>query len=215
MKKRWLMGLGVAGLVLFLVGVASPASADSVSFNFPGTVAASPVSGIIAFLVPSANNLIVDITDTQANPRSVGQLISDISFTASGTTGPATVMSSSGQKISIAKKTGIAILGPVCPMMWGINNSGSTITLSAPISGPSNSIIGPAGAGGVYINADGSIAGNHAHNPFATGMVAFDLSVPGLDAVTQWGDLLVSLVPRRGMFFPSRRPPARLPSPAL
>lgn len=192
MKKKWFMGIGTAGLFLLLFGAASPANADSVSFNFSGTVAGGPVAGTIAFAVTSANNLVVDITDKEANPVNVGQLISDISFKTSGTTGPATIMSSSGQQVNIAKTTGVATLGSVGSTMWGINNSGSTITLSALISGPSELIIGPGGAGGVYTNANGSIAGNPAHNPFLSGTVAFNLAVPGLNSVSELSDLLVS-----------------------
>ena len=192
MKKNRFVGIAVAGLFLLLIGAASPAKADAGSFNFSGTVSGGPVAGTVMFDVTSPGTLMIEIVDKEANPTDVGQLISDLSFTISSMSGPATLMGSAGQEVNITKGTGVATLGAMGNTMWGINNNHSTITLSALISGPSNLIIGPGGAGGVYTNANGSIAGNPAHNPFLTGVVNFDLSVPGLTSVSQLSGIVVS-----------------------
>lgn len=192
MKKTAFIGIATAGLFLLLIGTASPARADAVSFNFSGNISGG-VAGTVAFTVTAPGSLTVAITNTEGNPRSVGQLISDLVFNVGSMTGPATMMSSSGQEVSIAKTTGIATPGSVGNTMWGINSSSTgTIILSALLSGPSNLIIGPGGVGGVYTNARGSIAGNPAHNPFLMGTVDFDLTVPGLTSVSQLSNISVS-----------------------
>jgi len=191
MKQKTFAGIAVAALFLLIIGAASPAKADSVTFNFSGNVSGGAVAGTIMFDVTSAGSLTVAITDTEANPSNVGQLISDLMFNVSGMTGAATMTSSSGQEVSI-DKTGVATLGSMGNTMWGINSSSGTIILSALLSGPMNLIIGPGGAGGVFTNANGSIAGNPAHNPFLSGTVDFNLTVPGLTSVSQISNILVS-----------------------
>lgn len=192
MKQTTVVGIAIAGLFLLLLGAASPAKADAVSFNFSGNISGG-VAGTVVFTVTAPGSLTVAITDTEANPTSVGQLISDLIFNVSGMTGAATMTSSSGQEVSIAKTTGVATPGATGNTMWGINSSSSgTIILSALLSGPSNLIIGPGGAAGVYTNANGSIAGNPAHNPFLMGTVDFDLNIPGLTSVSQISNISVS-----------------------
>lgn len=192
MKRTTFVGIAVAGLFLLLVGTAPPANADAITYSFSGTVNGGAVAGTIHFDVTAAGALTVAITDTEANPTDVGQLISDLMFNVSGMTSAATMTSSSGQEVSIAKTTGVPTLGGTGNAMWGINSSSTTIILSALLSGPMNLIIGPGGAGGIYTNANGSIAGNPGHNPFLTGTVDFDLTIPGLTSVNQISNILVS-----------------------
>lgn len=192
MKQTTFVGIAVASLFLLLVGAASPAKADSITYTFSGTVSGGAVAGTIAFDVTAAGALTVAITDTEANPTDVAQLISDVMFNVSGMTGAATMTSSSGQEVTIAKTTGVPTLGATGNTMWGINSSSTTIILSALLAGPMNLIIGPGGAGGIYTNANGSIAGNPAHNPFLTGTVDFNLLVPGLTSVSQISNIIAS-----------------------
>lgn len=203
MKQTTFVGIAIAGLFLLLVGVAPQAKADAVSFNFSGNVSGGAVAGTVAFTVTSPGSLTVAITDTEANPTDVAQLVSDLIFNVSGMTSSATMMSSSGQEVNIAKTTGVATLGATGNTMWGINSSSSgTIILSALLSGPTNLIIGPGGTGGVYTNANGSIAGNSGHNPFLMGTVDFDLSVPGLTSVSQITGITVSFGTTAGSTLP-------------
>jgi hypothetical protein len=193
MKQKTCVGFAVAALFLLLVGAASPAKADSMSLNFSSmALSGGPVAGTIAFTVSAPGSLTVAITNTEGNPTDVGQLISDLIFNVSTMSGPATLMSSSGQEVSIAKTTGVATLGTMGNTMWGINSSSSTIILSALLSGPMNLIIGPGNSSGVYTDANGSIAGNPAHNPFLMGTVDFNLSVPGITSVSQISGIFVS-----------------------
>jgi hypothetical protein len=44
--------------------------------------------------------------------------------------------------------------------------------------------LGPPGSGGTYSNANGSIAGNPAHNPFLNQTATFAISLAGITAAT-------------------------------
>ena len=176
----------IAGLFLACVAFAPAAKADAATINFSGTAGGEAVSGTLVFTVSSAGTLTVSITDNQANPTDVGQLISDLSFVCS-TCGSSSLTGSSGQEVSISSN--IATLGSSVTTEWGLSTSGSTIVLSALGSGqPDDLIIGP----GPYTNANGSINGNGPHNPFLDGTVTFTLSVSGLTSVNQLSNVIVS-----------------------
>jgi len=125
-----------------------------------------------------SGTLTIALSDLLANPTDVGQLISDISFTLSGnisSTGTS-LTSASGTGVSI-DKNGNASAGTVSSTAWQL----SGFHLSALGGGqPTGLIIGPSGSGGVYGNANGSIAGNGPHNPFYNGTATFTLSIPGI-----------------------------------
>ena len=176
----------IAGLFLACVAFAPAAKADAATINFSGTAGGEAVSGTLVFTVSSAGTLTVSITDNQANPTDVGQLISDLSFVCS-TCGSSSLTGSSGQEVSISSN--IATLGSSVTTEWGLSTSGSTIVLSALGSGqPDDLIIGT----GPYTNANGSINGNGPHNPFLDGTVTFTLSVSGLTSVNQLSNVIVS-----------------------
>jgi hypothetical protein len=56
--------------------------------------------------------------------------------------------------------------------------------LGAGGAGPAHLIIGPPGAGNVYSNADGSIAGNGPHNPFLNQTATWVINAPNVSAAT-------------------------------
>ena len=199
MKTTKFISVAVVALFFVFIGIASRAKADAVTYDFSGAVSGGPVAGTLTFILSGANTLTIHLTDTEGNPTDVGQLISDLSFTVTGMTGPSTLTSSAGQEESIAR-TGLPTLGAMGDTLWGIHSNGSAVTLSALVSGPSNLIIGPGTPGGMYTNANGSIAGNPAHNPYLTGMVSFQLSIPGLTSASQLSDILVSFGTSPGSF---------------
>src|SRR5262249_42400935 len=67
---------------------------------------------------------------------------------------------------------------------WGLNNNvaGGLQLDALGFIGPAGLIIGPSGPGGVYSNANGSIAGNGPHNPFIDGTATFVVAISGLTA---------------------------------
>jgi hypothetical protein len=118
----------------------------------------------------SANTLNIALSDLQADPKDVAQLLSDLSFTVGngGSLTGSTEASSAGQEITV-NKDGSFTLGSTVGRGWVFSSTSSTGTLDVLAgggAGPTHLIIGPPGTGGVYDNANGSIAGNKAHNPF-------------------------------------------------
>jgi hypothetical protein len=128
------------------------------------------------------------LTNLEANPTSVAQNLSDLSFTISGgsLTG-ATLSSSSGQEITVngdgTFSTGSSVATGWVPTLSG--TSGLLDDLTGPgHAGPAHTIIGPPGAGGTYSNANGSIAGNDPHNPFLNQTATFTITGTGITADT-------------------------------
>jgi hypothetical protein len=100
----------------------------------------------------------VVLTDTQANPRSAGDLLSSIEITPSGALGTPTLASQNGSLIDVTPgaATGTPVAGN--PTHWGVGTSGGQIVLETAgpfaVGGkPINMIIGPA----PFTNSNASI----------------------------------------------------------
>ncbi|HLK50704.1 MAG TPA: PEP-CTERM sorting domain-containing protein [Bryobacteraceae bacterium] len=171
-----------AGLVLV---ASTGAYANTITFVTPaGATTSGPVDASATF---TTGNGVVDITLTnlEANPTDVAQLLSDLDFVLSNGATTGTLASSSGQEITIASD-GTFTLGSTGSTGWGLNNNvGGGLQLDAlGFIGPENLIIGPAGSGGVYDNANSSVAGNKPHNPFLDQTATFTVDVAGVTAAT-------------------------------
>jgi hypothetical protein len=183
MKQKFLIILALLAVVLWVV----PASA----YTFNYTIDGLPVSATVNFTVDSVNDLIyVDIVNNQANPTSVIQCISGLSFTLSTGQTSGSLSSFSADARTIADggaftdaaavtthwqlQSGVTVLG-------GIGLKLNDLVGSQPI----NTIIGP----GPYNLANPSITGS-SHEPVwfgdnsTFGPVEFVLSVPGITAGT-------------------------------
>jgi hypothetical protein len=64
--------------------------------------------------------------------------------------------------------------------------------LGAGGAGPKHTILGAPGAGGIYSNANGSIAGNDPHNPFLNQSATFTLNITGVTTNTTVSNVLFS-----------------------
>jgi hypothetical protein len=169
-------------LALAFISSLSVAHADTVTFVTPpgSTTSGGPVDASATFTT-GANSLSITLSDLQANPRDVGQLISDLVFTLNTGQTVGTLSSSSGTEITV-NGNGTTTVGSTVSTGWSLSSSGGAFhldVLGTPI-GPSHLIIGPPGAGGVYTNANGSIAGNGPHNPFLDQTATFTIDIPGL-----------------------------------
>jgi hypothetical protein len=177
-------GLPIAGLVVALLAI--PVQAGSITYVTPAgsTTGGGPVNDEAVFTT-TAGSLSITLTNLQANPTDVAQLLSDLSFTLGGgnLTG-ATLTSSSGQEVTVAKD-GSFTLGSTVSTGWAFGTSAGTGTLDVlgTPTGPSHLIIGPPGAGG-YTNANGSIAGNKPHNPFLNESATFTITGSGITDTT-------------------------------
>jgi hypothetical protein len=138
-----------------------------------------------ALFTTGAGTLDITLNNLEANPTDVAQLVSDLDFVLSTGQTVGTLTSSSGQQITV-NSGGTFTLGSTGSTGWGLNNAvGGGLQLDAlGFVGPAGLIIGPPSGSGTYSNANGSIAGNPAHNPFLNQTATFDLSVAGVTAAT-------------------------------
>jgi hypothetical protein len=166
--------------LLGVVGQASGGTVTAMTMVGSTDPAGEPVSATATFTF-SANEIMISLINTQANPNSVGQNLSDLGFTLSTGQTSATLISSSGLERTVASN-GSFTDGSTVSTGWGIDNMGGGIRLQllATSTAPTHTIIGDPDGSNVYSNANNSIAGNTAHNPFLAGTVSFDLSVPGV-----------------------------------
>jgi hypothetical protein len=183
MKKS--LTLAVLGCASLLAASAN-ANVITVSTAPGATNGGQPVDASATFITGSGT-LSITLSDLLANPTDVAQLLSDLKFDVTiGNTSLATVNtgSSSGALINIDGSGNPTSAGTATPG-WVID-SGSPAgmihldDLGAGAAGPKHLIIGPPGTGGVYSAANGSIAGNSAHNPFINGSATFVLNIPGM-----------------------------------
>ena len=176
--------------VLSVLVFSLAASASTISFStsagaMNGNHEAVNASGTIT---TNANGTVtVTLTNNLANLTDAGQLLTDLFFNLSSAPSSAlntTTTPTIGSLISI-DGSGNATSSAAALASWGLSSSGAQIHLDSLIGGPSQGIIGPGGPGGVYTNANGSIAANGPHNPFLTGTVTFTFAVGGVtDATT-------------------------------
>jgi hypothetical protein len=135
----------------------------------------------------------ITLTDNLANPKSVGQLISDLQFSLSGVTGLSlSSMSSAGITID-GNHTSTTDTTVNSGWIEGAYGSGFLLCVICAESfpkddAPAELIIGP----GPYTNANGSIAGNSPHNPFLNQTATFILSGTGITSSTSVSNVVFS-----------------------
>ena len=145
-----------------IAGLAAPASASTIIFSTPtgATTGGGPVKAQATFIT-TAGSLFIRLDNLQANPTDVAQLLSDLLFTVSDPTLIAgSVSSSSGQQVFIGGGGGAA-LGSTVPTGWQVTPLGTgqfhlNDLCGGACAGPAQLLIGPAGPGSVYTNANGS-----------------------------------------------------------
>lgn len=175
-------------LVGALALTASSAFASVITYATPSgsTLDSLPVSASATFTT-SEDTLTITLTNLLANPTSVIQLISDLSFTlSSDVTGDATLTSSSGTEITI-NSNGTATVGSTVSTGWALDDATPPslhLNVLGTPTGPEHLVIGPGDASGVYSNANGSIAGNDPHNPFLMSSPTFTITNPTITADT-------------------------------
>jgi hypothetical protein len=174
----------ITAVVGLIVNV-SVAHASTATFVTPtgSSTGGGPVDASATFTTGPGLMSVV-LQNLQANPTDVAQLLSDLDFTLSTGATTGSGLLSLTTPISVAGD-GTTTLGTPGSSGWVLNNNvsgGLQLDVLGTSAGPSMLIIGPPGAGGVYSNANGSIAGNGPHNPFSNQMVQFSIDVAGLTA---------------------------------
>lgn len=215
-RRRVLARVLIGASVGFLAGFVSPVGADTITFDTAAgaTAGGQAVSAEVVFTT-GAGTIEVTLRDLFVNPGDVGQLLSDLTFHVAGVTANLTgsLTSSSGLERTVASG-GSFTDGSVVAAGWLLTGgTGGTFTLDDLNggAGPTHAIIGPPG-GGTYTNANSSIAGNGAHNPFLFGDVTFTLSMGGVTAASSIDNVVFSFGTVSGVTAPGSLAP--VPEPA-
>jgi hypothetical protein len=179
----------VAALALGVTLLSCAAShAAVISFQAPnGTTSGGQTVAAKVTFTTASNQITVDLENLQADPRSVGQALSGLSFVVPASITGASLTSGSGLQRSIASD-GSFTDGSVANAGWELSKSGNQVSLSVlgTPTAPKHTIIGPPGTvnnvgGGsqqLYANGNASITGNP-HNPFLAQLGTFVLNAPG------------------------------------
>jgi hypothetical protein len=170
-------GVGVAVLCCLLAAT----TAHATTYDFTVTGGCSEACGATALITPGVGTLTVVLTDTRADPRSAGDLLSAIGITPSGSLGTPTLFSESGTLITVTSGTGPYTTTGGPPTHWaaGIDSSKFLNQIALETAGnvavggaPINMIIGPPDGSGNYSNGNSSITNGH-FSPFIDGTGTF------------------------------------------
>jgi hypothetical protein len=139
----------------------------------------------------SAGHLSLTISNLLDNPTSVGQLISDMTFSLSGATGSGLLTTVNSGLVTTISSGGSYTAGAADALTrWHATEVGTSVHLTTLTGGqPDRLIIGPDSAGGFdpslgsYSNANSSIV---VHEPTVLGSATFEISIPG---ITEESDL--------------------------
>ena len=161
---------------------ASSLMADSITLSAYG---AGNTTLATAKVTTGTNSLTVVLSNFIANPTSASQELSGILFTLSNAPSSVSLSSASGTTIDIGSG-GVVTSDPGVISHWGTSATGSTVCLetagSCALGGaPKYMIIGPAGPGNLYTNANSSIIN---FNPDIQGKGTFTLTAMGVTSDT-------------------------------
>jgi hypothetical protein len=178
----------LAAVAVLALGLATPARADFL-FGTPdgSTQGGQPVSASVDVAV-GAGTVTITLNNLQANPTSVAQNLSDLFVTFSTNVGTTSISTSSSQEVTVNNNNvGGFTTGAFVAPGWDLSTPQTNqillndLTASA---GPAHTLIGAPGPGPAYSNANGSIAGNGAHNPFLNQTAIWTISAAGITAST-------------------------------
>ncbi len=190
-KSRMLMKISlpalVAGIALSLPG-AGICVASTIYYSVTGLDNSSspgnPIDATALFDLSSSGGpsavLTLTLTNLEANIQDVGQAVTGIKFNLSQLTGSSTPVSETGDGVTVNSTSSLTDNGlGTLANQWTGSTSLQTVTLSALGGGnPGDSILGPE-TSGEYPDANGSIAGNGAHNPFVNETATFTFDLTG------------------------------------
>jgi len=203
LRHRVLLFAGVAIAWLTLGSAVAPVHAGSLVYVTPSGSLTSGAVDAEADFTTGFHSLTITLKDRQVNPKDVGQLLSDLSFTVgNGTLSGATLASSSAQEITVNSNSTFST-GATVPTGWVPTLSGSSghldVLSGTGHAGPAHLIIGPPG-GSTYANSNGSIHGNRPHNPFLNQSATFTITGSGITADTTITSVSFSFGTTSGVF---------------
>ena len=174
-----------------------------------------PVNAQADFTTADDGTVTVVLTDLLANPKSIGQAISDLSFTLSTGQTVGTLSSSSANERLISGDGTFTDNGLVSTG-WNLGTIGSSPTQlwlhvldTTPKEGPAHLIVGPPDGSNLYSAANPSIT-NGPHEPVLATSALFTLNVPGVTSASTVNSATFSFGTEEGDFVPGVPEPATL-----
>jgi hypothetical protein len=175
------MALGGVAVGVLLSGVAG-ASVITISTPTDTAFSGLPVKAFAQFTT-AADELTVVLGNLQADPRGVVQCLSGllISLSSGQTSGALTWSQGTPRWV---QKSGAYTDDPVADTGWQVSTTSSQLYLHVlgVEAGPAFTLLGPPATSGSYDDANNSITGNSAHNPFLAEQATYRISIPGLTA---------------------------------
>jgi hypothetical protein len=208
--------LWIAGLALALSLGTPAARADQLFFTPSGALDSKgdPVNASANFAVTDGQ-IVITLTNLLVNQKDVGQNITDLFFSTVNGTLPsaASAMTSSANLINVD--------GSGNPTSAGTDTTGWAYTTSSPTDGllnglagaqfvPARTILGAPNGSGVYSNANGSIAGNSAHNPFVNQVATYTITGSGITTGTSIANVIFSFGTTAGDNIPAIPEPSTM-----
>ena len=179
-------------LATVLVTMLLASAASAITINYQTAAGATESGGnavnASATFTTSANTLTISLANLLVNPTTVAQNISDLYFTLGSTATSGSISSSGGNLITVLGDGTTTSSGVASSTGWILSYAAATgfhlDALNGAVNTPAYTILGAPGAGGIYSNAGGSIAGNGPHNPFLNQSATFTLFIAGITADT-------------------------------
>jgi hypothetical protein len=184
----------ICGLAVVLAASALTPSDSWAGYQVFNTIAGGtdsagePVNASASFTTRS-NSITINLQNLIVNQRSIGQNLSDLLFTVSGSPSSAAITSSASTTRDVAANGTYTDSPTPTSTGWALTMSGGTIHLNGLAGGvytPSHTLIGlPDPSTNTYSNGNSSLLGNGPHNPYLTNPTIFTLNVQGVtDATT-------------------------------
>ncbi len=189
-------GIMVAILTVMLLTGLGFSSVHAATFSTPQGATESggnPVNATVTFTL-EAGKIELTIQNLESNQKTVAQSISDLFFTVSDANAPFYNYTSSANFVTVAGN-GTATGAGNGATGWGLSQS-SLINFHLDDlngnAGPEHTILGAPDGAGIYSNANNSIKGNGAHNPFIDQSAWFEFYVPGVTAESAISNVVFS-----------------------
>jgi len=217
--RAWRAGIVPLLACLALALGTNPAKAVIVTFSTTGTGTDGPLAARADFTT-IAGQLTVTLTNLLSNGstgiRSVGQTISDISFTLSNPPGTLGTTTAVGQQGNVSSSGLVTYVSGSPGRFLGVGGgvftiTGNTILLEAIGGGQPTQLITPNIAnGGTFGNTN---PGFDAHNPYTIGPATFTLNLSGVTAATTVTAATFSFGTGPDTFLPGTPGPPPVPEP--
>jgi hypothetical protein len=206
----------IGGTVAILI-VSAIANGGAYTFVTPSgaqSTSDGPVDATATFTT-GTDSVTVVLTDLLANPKSIGEAISDLSFTLD-TGQTAGTLSSSSANERVINSDGTYTDNGLVSTGWNLDTIGSSPTQlwlhvldTTPKEGPAHLIVGPPDGSNLYSAANPSIT-NGPHEPVLATSATFTLDVPGVTSASVVNSAEFSFGTTEGDFVPGVPEPMTL-----